>query len=415
MRHKYSFYLTFLLLVFLLGMSAMCIWSIEVKASNNAGTFIRHCVYALLALLCYTGVFIYGHKRAKKWVPAVYAMMLVCLVLVLLIGPKIAGSQRWIFIGPISFQPSEVAKLVLILSLANHLASLRRFDWIQGFLLCLHVTVPVFLIYKEPDLGTSLVVLGIFLSLLVVSTVSDFVLLFIVTPLFSLLLYYFLPWLWLLYVFIGILGVLAYYVFQRWQRQIRPWLLGQYLTVLLLNLSISGILQYFWQQMKPYQQERILSFISASSNQLDSGYQVMQSQIAIGAGGLWGQGLFSGSQTQLKWVPEQRTDFIFSALGEEWGFIGASLVICVFLILIFRMFKAGLQSKEAFGRYVCTGVGTLFLIHVLINVGMNIGVMPVTGVPLPLFSYGGTALLIQAASLGLIESIVSERAEEEWV
>lgn len=396
---------TLLLVGIFFLLSSLCVWSVQVYAIGNQGIFFRHLISIGLGYLVFFAVALVGYHTLRSLVIPMYLLVILFLALVLVIGPVVAGSQRWLYLGPLSFQPSELAKLVLIVSLSHHLSLIERFDARQMLLLALHIGIPFFLIYKEPDLGTSLILIGISLCMLIVSSLSTLVLITLITPVLSLVLYFFHSGFWLGYVLLGMLIWLIWFIRTRWYRQSARvgMLVGGLL--LTLNICIPGLTQWTWERLHPYQQQRILTFIAPEADVMNTGYQVTQSKIAIGAGGLWGQGWTKGSQTQLRYVPEQHTDFIFSALAEEGGFVIAGLVILMFMLLLGRILWIGYQCSEPAELYVCSGVAGMELMHLLINMGMNMDMMPVTGVPLPFFSYGGTAFLMHMSLLGLVESI----------
>ncbi|PIQ26713.1 hypothetical protein COW36_00855 [bacterium (Candidatus Blackallbacteria) CG17_big_fil_post_rev_8_21_14_2_50_48_46] len=394
-----------LLVAVFFSLSSLCVWSVQVHAEGNMGIFIRHLISLGLGYLVFFGVAFVGYHVLRSLVIPLYAIVIIFLALVLVIGPVIAGSQRWLYLGPLSFQPSELAKLVLIISLSHHLSLIQRFDFKQLLLLLAHIGLPFLLIYKEPDLGTSLILIGIFISMLMVSRLSSLVLMTLFTPVVSLSLYFSHSWFWLAYVLGGITLWFAWFIWARWHRISATLgiLIGSLL--LALNIGIPGLAQWGWEHLQPYQKQRILTFVAPEPDVMSSGYQVAQSKIAVGSGGFWGQGFMKGSQTQLRYVPEQHTDFIFSALAEEGGFVVAGLVIFLFMLLLARILWVGYHCSESAELYVCSGVAALELMHLLINMGMNMDMMPVTGVPLPFFSYGGTAILMHMSLLGLVESI----------
>lgn len=397
--------LSLLLLAGLLGFSCLGVWSTTVSQDGEYGQFVRHLLSIGLALGVFFTVTRMGYRKLQSWGPGLYLALLALLVLVLLIGPYVAGSRRWIFFGGFSFQPSEFGKLVLTLTLSAHLAGLKSLNPINLLLLLGHIALPCLLIVREPDLGMTLVLLGLFFSMLLVSPASPWILSLSLAPMLSVGLYFLNSLVWKLHLILGTLALAAWTLSRRWQRLPALTLSLFCGGLLLMNASIIWIGEWVWQHLQPYQQQRILTFINPEPDILNSGYQVMQSTIAVGSGGLFGQGLFKGSQTQLGLVPEQHTDFIFSAIAEETGFLGAGLLLLLFLVLVLRILWIGFQAKEPSQLYICTGVASLLLMQLLINVGMNMDLMPVKGVPLPLISYGGSSMIIQMGLLGLVESI----------
>lgn len=397
------------------------VWSTSVVADGQYGLFYKHIFSIVVGLAVFTSIRLSGYQRLQRFAPLFYGLLLLLLGVVLAIGPVVAGARRWIFLGGFSFQPSELAKLVLTLTLSAHLSHLRlhrgrwRTNAVQLLALFGHIALPCVLVLKEPDLGMTLVLLGLFFSMLVVSPLSFWILSLTLMPLMSIGLFFMNTLLWKAHLLVGalLLGGLALGMrFYKIQRQM---LLVLGCLILTLNTSVIGLGQWGWTHLKPYQKQRILTFVSPAPDALASGYQVQQSKIAVGSGGLTGQGLFSGSQTQLGYVPEQHTDFIFSAIAEETGFLGAGFLLLCFGLLIFRILWIGFTAREPQQLYICTGVSALLLMQLLINVGMNVDMMPVTGVPLPLVSYGGSSMMIQLALLGLVESIQWKQKQEGWL
>ncbi len=286
---------------------------------------------------------------------ALYIIGVALLILVLILGKTKLGSTRWIDFGFFNFQPSEIFKVILVLTLSNFLAK-KEDVTIYNFITYLAMIIlPVILVLLEPDLGTALI-----------------------------------------YVIIGI----AIFIACR-TREI-------YLLICAIIAAISVPIFWFFI-LKPYQRERILTFIDPSHDPFGSGYNVLQSTISVGSGGLLGRGLGHGPQSQLNFLPIQHTDFIFATIAEELGFIGAGLLLILFSILIFRIVGIAVSAKDALGRYLAIGVAAMILFQVLINVGMNIGIMPVTGIPLPLISHGGSSLFSTMIALGIISSIYIRR------
>jgi rod shape determining protein RodA len=389
----------------LLTLSSLCVWSTAGLADNNPSLFLRHAISILLGISVFFAISRYPIHRLQRWIVPIYILMTLLLIGVLLIGPEVAGSRRWFYFGPVSFQPSEFTKVVLILTLSTHLASLHRPQFKDFGLLALHLLLPCALVFKQPDLGTTLMIAVIFLGMLTVSPLSTPVLLTLITPVISLALFFGAPVVWQVYLTLLFVLVLARILYRRWHRTHTLQQITFESSLVLLNWGVVWLTELAWSLLKGYQKQRILSFIAAQPDELNAGYQVMQSKIAVGSGGWFGQGFFQGSQTQLGFVPEQHTDFIFSALGEEGGFFMSSLIVLLFSALIARTLWIAYRSEKLSELYLCTGVGTMLLAHVAVNIGMNLDLLPVTGVPLPLFSYGGSSMLIHMASLGLVESV----------
>ncbi len=283
------------------------------------------------------------------------------LALVLMVGKTTLGAQRWIQLGPLPLQPSEIAKVVLILTLANLLA--RKYGkWKSWFDLIPplgHTAVPMVLIMMQPDLGTSLVFVAVALGMLFVSG----------TPL----------------KYLGTLVGIS---------------VGGFVSSLFLHLNYGLSLP-----LKDYQIKRLLVFLNPQMDPLSSGYHIIQSLIAIGSGGLTGKNLFGGTQSGLAFLPYQHTDFIFSVVGEELGFLGGVGLLFVYLVLIMRALSIASQAKDSFGALVAAGTASMLAFHVFVNVGMTMGVMPVTGLPLPFLSCGGSSMITNMIAVGLLLNV----------
>jgi len=286
-------------------------------------------------------------------VPLMYLGGIVTLIAVFLIGRQAFGSRRWIplFWG-FSLQVSEFVKLVLVLLVARYLSDLRsvRPDTRDLLKLGALVGLPMLLVMKQPDLGTSL-------------------------------------------TYVPILAVGVFLAGVRWQHVV--------VAVLLLAL----ILPAGWMLLKDYQRARLLTFVDPGRDPRGSGYQVIQSKIAIGSGGIWGKGVTRGSQTQLRFLPVPHTDFILSAFAEEHGFVGVVVILALYFLLLMQIVQNAQTAPDRAGLYICMGVSGLLLFHVMVNVGMLVGRMPVTGIPLPLMSYGGSSVLTMFVMLGLVNNV----------
>jgi rod shape determining protein RodA len=291
----------------------------------------------------------------------IYVVNLLLLVAVAAIGARSHGAQRWIDVAFFRFQPSEMAKLLIILTLAKFFADNRdRLHMFRYVLVSLAIVgVPLVLVYIQPDFGTAMVLMAIWLGMAVVAGVR-----------------------------------LAH--------------LG------LLTLAVGLAAPLVWQFMKDYQRTRLLIFLNPESDPSGEGYNMIQSRISVGSGGWLGQGFARGTQSQLDFLKVQHTDFIFAVLGEELGFIGAMALFVLFIILLFRVVRAASVQKEVFGRTFAAGVGSMLLFQIFINVGMTIGLMPVTGIPLPLISYGSSNLLTTLVAFGLLQSLLTRSHKTAW-
>lgn len=291
----------------------------------------------------------------------IYLITLGLLLVVEVLGKTALGATRWINLGFFQFQPSELAKLVLIIIFAKVFSD--NYDQLSSpkyVLLSLgYLVVPLLLVLAQPDIGTGLVLIVIWLTMALVS------------------------------------------------RMPKRYPIGLILIgLLLLPVGVSFL--------KPYQRQRIDTFFQPTANPLGSGYNVVQSTIAVGSGRLLGRGLAAGSQSQLNFLPAQQTDFIFAVVAEKLGFVGGALLIGLFGALLLRMLTVAFRAKDRFGLFIAVGVVAMLLAHVIINIGMNLGIMPVTGIPLPMVSYGGTNLVMSLAAVGLVESIAIRRKKIEF-
>jgi rod shape determining protein RodA len=374
-------------------------YQLQLKGGGDPFIFVTKQFLALLLALVGLSIFCYfDYQRLKSAAPFLYGLIIVLLVAVLFSGNGISGAQRWFQFGLFSFQPSELAKLVLIIVLAAFLGRRTelRSGWEALSLLAL-VGLPFLLIFKQPDLGTALVFFVILIGMLAAADSAPLLLLLLVTPVVSLLLRPLFP-LWLIYLW----GV-ALTLFLTRAR------LFDWVTVLGSNIGVGIALPFLWKTLKSYQRSRIVSFLNPEADPLGAGYHTLQSKIAIGSGGLLGKGFLHGSQTQLQFIPEQFSDFIFSVVGEEFGFLGAMVVLGLFGLIVWRGLAIAASARDRFGQLLAYGIVTMLVFHCGANVGMALGILPVVGIPLPFLSYGGSSLFINLAALGILQSISMRR------
>ncbi|MZP30141.1 rod shape-determining protein RodA [Heliobacterium undosum] len=342
------------------------------SASSNVGAdplaFARKqtiWVFIGIAFVIISMFFHYQTLSRYSWY--LYGLNLLILIAVLLpgLGVNVNGAVRWINIGGFQFQPSEFAKLLMIITFADFLSKRQgRMETLKDLLPCFaFVAVPMLPILKQPDLGTSLVFIAIMLGMLAAAGANKKVL--------------------GLLVFSGLVVVIV---------------------------AIYGHLTWGWPlPLKEYQIKRLIIFLDPDLDPLGDGYHIRQSLVAIGSGGLFGKGLFQGTQAQLNFLPEHHTDFVFSVVGEELGFIGAVGLLALFFVIILRGLRIALDARDTFGSLIVTGIVSMWLFHVLVNVGMTTGIMPVTGIPLPFVSYGGSAMLTNLVCLGLLLNVYWRR------
>lgn len=351
----------------------------------------------------------------KYFVALIYVVNLGLLLAVMIKGHSAQGAQRWLALGPITLQPSEIAKLVVIFTLAAWLGRRPIRSFVDIFLAILLILPPAVLVFKQPDLGTSLTFGAVFLGMIywAGASVTDIVIL--MSPLVSLILNAENQMWWL--SFIGIMGVwlLLFWRRKEWKFLVR---LGLIVVILLANFGCGEARPHLWGLLKEYQQKRLTSFVNPYEDPRGSGYHILQSLIAIGSGGIAGTGLGKGNQSQGAFIPERHTDFIFAVVGEELGFRIAALVIAAYALICLRALAAARNCREdPQGSAMAIGIMCLFLFHVFLNVGMTMGIMPVAGVPLPFLSYGGTAVLVDLFAIGVLQAIQfgsPKQLENKW-
>lgn len=339
------------------------------------------------------------YEGLLSWQWIIYGATNLSLIAVIFIGTSGLGAQRWIAVGGFNVQPSEFAKLGLILTLAAVLRG-KEASTLLGLIKALAITsVPWALVFLQPDLGTSLVFGAITLGMLYWGNANPGWLILMVSPLVAAILFHIYVPVWLVWV-VG-MGTIAWLTL--------PWRLFSTIAATAINLVSGKLGDFLWGLLKDYQKDRLILFLDPDKDPLGGGYHLIQSRIAIGAGELWGRGLHKGTQTQLNFIPEQHTDFIFSAIGEEWGFIGAMVVLVAFWLICLRLVIIAQNAKDDFGSLLAIGVLSMIIFQVIVNISMTIGLAPITGIPLPWISYGRTALLTNFVAIGLVESVANHR------
>lgn len=325
-----------------------------------------------------------------------FVLNILALVAVLF-APPVGDVHRWFSIFGLHYQPSESAKLLTILIVAriiskDHLHEIKQVLYGLGLIL-----IPVFLIIIEPDFGTSLMFFFALLAMLLAADLPLFYLLLMVSPVISIVSS--LHW-------IGVVIWMAVFVFLL----IRAHLSWVAITLSgVLNLFLALIMPVFWNGLKDYQQNRILTFMDPMRDPLGAGYHIIQSKIAIGSGEIIGKGWLQGTQKNMNFLPEHHTDFIFSVIGEEFGFLGSLILLIVFALFFWKLSKAVEEIKVRERKIASAGILAYLLFQTFINIGMNIGVVPATGVPLPFISYGGSSLLINSLTVGVVLKYLNER------
>ncbi len=324
---------------------------------NSLYFFKKQLIWWIISFMGMIFFISFDYRLFKDHAYLIHFFTIFLLIIVLIFGKKTMGAKRWIDLGFFSFQPSELLKLSTILIIAKYFSEDnedKKYSIKEIFPLIILILFPVFLVIIQPDLGTGLLIL------LVSST---------------------------LLLFIGI----------------------EKKSLLKIVILIAFFIPFSWHLLKDYQKQRILTFIFPERDPLGAGYHVIQSKIAIGSGKILGKGLLKGTQNKLAFLPEHHTDFIFSVLGEEFGFIGSVILLIIFLLFLFSCIKVAKNSKDYFGKILTSGIMLLFFWQIFINIGMVIGILPVVGIPLPFISYGGTSLFISYSLVGIVLNVSMRR------
>tara|TARA_Y100001978_G_scaffold58177_1_gene52352 strand:+ start:2446 stop:3771 length:1326 start_codon:yes stop_codon:yes gene_type:complete len=335
-------------------------------------------------------------ERLKPLLLPIYIATVISLIAVRVIGTSALGAQRWISIGPFNIQPSEFAKLSAILLLAavldRHPVE-RPVDLLRPLGI---ISIPWLLVFIQPDLGTSLVFGALLLTMLYWSGMPFEWLVLLLSPLVTALLAGLFPW--GLAAWIPLTLGIAY--------RSLPWKKVALALVLAVQSAASLVTPWLWENgLQDYQRDRLVLFLDPTKDPLGGGYHLLQSTVGIGSGGLFGTGLLQGQLTKLRFIPEQHTDFIFSALGEETGFVGTILIVVGFALLMGRLLQVAGKARTDFESLVVIGVATMLMFQIVVNIFMTIGLGPVTGIPLPFMSYGRSAMVVNFIALGLCLSV----------
>ncbi len=324
---------------------------------NASQLYLKQLQWILFGLLLMAVTFLIDYRAITQAAYIIYALSIASLVYVAFFGHTANGAQRWISFGFVLFQPSELMKVTMIIALARYFddhKSNEPYLLRELFVPILMVLLPCVLIMKQPDLGTALMIVIVAASIV---------------------------------LFIGV----------NWKS---------------IAIAVAGglvMLPLAWLCLKDYQKDRLLTFLSPENDPLGTGYHIIQSMIAIGSGGFLGKGFLQGSQTQLKFLPEQQTDFVFSVFAEEWGFIGGFVLVLMFISLLIWGLKIALHSRDLLGTILAFGISALIGWEMIINMGMVLGMLPVVGIPLPFLSYGGSAMASMLAAIGLLMNVSTRR------
>ncbi len=366
------------------------------SATHNAAVFVRfqkQVFWAVIGLISLVAMTMATPRFYHYSSYLIYGGALILLLLVLLFGKSVSGSVGWFGIGSFGIQPSEFAKVAVILALARFLSdSTTSLSSFPDLIKAVGITgVPWLLIFLQPDFGTGLIFWGVFLAMIFWAGAEMILLLTLVSPVIVAILSILNIW-----IFLGatILIVLTFYLLKR--------KIGIALLFLSLNLTVGFTVQYLYERLPEYQRERVAVFLDPTRAPKTAGYNVLQSKVAVGSGGLSGKGYLEGSQTQLRFVPEQWTDFIFCVPAEEFGFAGAAVVLALYCILFFRGVALARMVQSRFSSLMIIGIVSMMALHVFINIGMTLGLLPVVGIPLPFLSYGGSFYLTCILAIALI-------------
>jgi rod shape determining protein RodA len=384
--------------VTLMGFGLLAIYS---STMYEAGTsyLVKQAIWVAIGLAAMVGVTFVRTRSLEAFGPVIYGVTLLMLALVLVVGSGPHGARRWFNLGFMRFQPSELAKIATIVMLARYLSGQKVIgDSIRSVLVVFAIVgAPAILILYEPDMGTALVVAFIAFPMLYAAGLDPLYLAFLVSP------------------FLAVISageIVAWIIFSGFL--ITVMLLAKFRTSLValifgINFVVGSLAPRIWMALEPYQRQRIEAFLNPDAYQHGAGFQTIQSQIAVGSGGIIGKGLFKGTQKALGLVPEQHTDFVFSVLGEELGLVGCLIVLGLLMYVIMKSFETAKTARDRFTTYFCFGVASLILIQTLINVGMNLGMLPVTGLTLPFVSYGGSSIIVLLGSMGVVLSAYAAR------
>jgi rod shape determining protein RodA len=319
--------------------------------------YFKQAIWYCAGLIAMILSFLVNYKSLDRWAPVIYITCMLLLIFVLILGKYVGGARRWLVLGPISIQPSELAKVAVIIVLARYYSKRANISGLtlrELFIPLIVTMIPFILIVKQPDLGTAMMVLLIAGSMTVFIKIERRSLLCIIT-------------------------------------------------------ACTVTVPLIWFFLKDYQKRRILTFLNPDRDPLGAGYHIIQSKIAIGSGMISGKGFLKGTQNALAFLPEQHTDFIFSVLAEEWGFIGSVFIFCLFLVLILWGVNIAYRCREPFGTILAVGITAMIFWQVFINIGMTMGLMPIVGVTLPFISYGGSSVITTMICIGLLMNISMRR------
>jgi rod shape determining protein RodA len=360
LQDKFDFWI-FGALILLITIGLISIYSATVNHPTAYGNFQKQFFWVISSLTVFMIVYYLPQNLFRIIALPSYALSIILLTIVLFAGKTVYGAKSWLDFGGIGFQPSEFAKIGTMLALSYWLTYKKRdINNFKDISIALVIGfVPIFLILLEPDMGTAIVFMAITIVMIFWSGISLLSLFYFKKDIFT------------------------------------------SITVFILNLASAFFFDFVFNLLKPHQQKRIESFLDPMADPLGSGYNALQAKVAIGSGGFLGKGFLQGNQTQLRFIPEQWTDFIYCVVGEEFGFIGSIFVIILFVVIFIRLLGLANSSKDEFSSLTTIGILAILFAHFMINIGMNVGITPVIGLPLPYVSYGGSSLLVNMILIGI--------------
>ena len=385
----------------LIGIGLLTVYSATSIPGAHQGLWMKQLLWFGLAFVAAWIVAAIHFRLYDSLAWPLYLVSLLMLVAVLVVGSSRMGARRWIEIGPLQFQPSEIAKLATTFVLARYFDNARlnlklaRW-WVPPLFIAL---VPFALVAKEPDLGTAMSFPAMLVAMYFWAGMAPGRLLLGLSPAFNVALFFVTGSVWW---FTGLFAALLAFA--------RP-KLSLLLAIVALNGVVAWQLPHLWGRLHDYQKRRIETFVNPEHDPTGAGYQIIQSKIAIGSGGVLGKGYLKGSQKALAFLPMRHTDFIYSVVGEEFGLLGALTAVLLYAVVIIRGYRLAAIARDGFAGLMVVGVVTALFFHIIVNILMTVGWAPVTGVPLPFLSYGGTALVVNCVQIGLLQNVALRRRE----
>lgn len=350
-------WLVIVVIILLLGIGLTALYSVSfIEGNFSPNNFYKQIIAITIGIALMLFFSFYDYRAFNSYSTKLYLILLIFLIGVIFLGMNVRGTRGWLNFGEFNFQPVEVAKLVMIIFLASFLSKKKSHlsEVVKIVTSVVLVALPVFFVLRQPDFGSAAIIIGIWVSILLVSGINkkNIAIFFLI-------------------------GVMA---------------------------MSSG-----WFFLKDYQKERLQNVVNPYNDPRGSGYNVIQSMVAVGSGGVFGKGLGHGSQSQLNFLPEKHTDFIFAVIAEELGFVGVLFVFVLFTVLFYRIKETARLARDNFGYLLVVGIMAMLFLQILVNIGMNTGMSPIAGIPLPFLSYGGSSIVIVLASIGIVQSVYIRR------